>query len=202
MEHTDSFGEVMFWIPVAVLLLAIVGLLWAPVAALTCLLAVHFRRLSDESYGAAGAKQSILLVLPWIYLMVRLMFGRSIPTPLVGAVYVLIYAFWLIVYILVFNIGGLLASVLDMLVTRSESLTTMAIFFVALSVMLPGNILTWRSSLRSLRRRYASDKNSACKSPPVVPHGDYMTPFVWLIVWSIVILVITIVGALFGYVGT
>ena len=199
MEHIESTGEVFFWIPVAVLLLSILGLLWAPVAALTCLLVARLRKLDGESFGAAGAKQSILLVLPWIYLLVRLMFGRSIPRSLVAAVYVLIYAIWLIFYILVFNVVGLLASVLDILVTHSQSLTTMVILFIALSVMLPVNILTWGSSLRSLRRRYAADKKRACKSPPIVPHGDYMTPFVWLIVWSIIVLVITIVGGLAAY---
>ncbi len=202
MEHIISVGEFFFWIPVSILLLSILGLLWAPVAALTCLLVARFRRLHGESYAAAGAKHSILLVLPWIYLLVRMIFGRSLPTFLVAPVYVLIYGIWLISYLVVFNVGGLVASVLDVLVTHSQPLASMGFFFIALSVILPLNVYMWRSSVRNLRRRYAADKESTCQSPLVVPHRDYTAPFAWLILWSIVVLIITIVGGLSAYAGT
>jgi len=202
MEHIDSIGEVFFWIPVTVLLLTILGLLWAPVAALTCLLVARLRKLHGESFGAAGAKHSILLVLPWIYLLVKLILGRPLPTFLVVPVYVLIYGIWLFFYIVVFNIGGLVGSVLDVFVTHSQPFSRIALFFIALSVILPLNVYMWRSSVRNLRRRYAADKKHPFQSSLIVPHRDYTVPFAWLIAWSFVVLVITVVAGLSAYAGT
>ena len=107
MGNLESIGEVFLWIPVSVLLLALLGLLWAPVAALICVLVARFRKLDGESYGAAGAKHSILLVLPWVYLLVRMLFGRSLPVFFVAPVYVVIYSIWHPV----FNVGGLVGSI-------------------------------------------------------------------------------------------
>ena len=52
--------------------LAAIGLLWAPFASLICLSAARARGLNDSTYAIAGATHSILLMLPWIYLILRM----------------------------------------------------------------------------------------------------------------------------------
>ena len=122
VNSLESIGAISFWIPVAVVLLAVLGLLWAPPAALTCMLAARFRKLEGESYAAAGAQHSMLLVLPWVYLLVRLLSGRALPVFIVAPVYILVYAIWFIFYIVGFNLGVLIASIVDVLVAHSQPL--------------------------------------------------------------------------------
>ena len=141
MDSFGSVGTVLFWIPVCVLLLAVLGSVWAPAAALTCVLAARFRKLTGESYAWVGAMCSMLLILPWVYLLVRLIFGRSLPVFVVAPVYLIIYAIWLIFYIAVFNVIALVVIIADIFVLHTEPLQISASLFVVLSVMLPMNVL-------------------------------------------------------------
>ena len=195
VNSLESIGAISFWIPVAVVLLAVLGLLWAPPAALTCMLAARFRKLEGESYAAAGAQHSMLLVLPWVYLLVRLLSGRALPVFIVAPVYILVYAIWFIFYIVGFNVGVLIASIVDVLVAHSQPFARVALVFVVSSVMLPINVYTWRMSIGNLRHRYALDKEHPRQPAASVPDGDYLAPFIWLIAWSIVVLFIIIVAA-------
>ena len=94
MNNLENIGEFLFFIPVAVLLLAIAGLVWTPFGILICALVARFRGLKGEPYATAAAKSSVLLLLPWVYLVIRLSFGRSLSRFAVMPVYVLIYATW------------------------------------------------------------------------------------------------------------
>ena len=198
----DSFGSVgtfLFWIPVCVLLLAVLGSVWAPAAALTCVLAARFRKLTGESYAWVGAMCSMLLILPWVYLLVRLVSGRSLPVFVVAPVYLLIYGIWFIFYIAVFNVVTLIVIIADILVLHNEPLEISASFFVILSVMLPMNFYTWMRSARSLHRRYTVNKERPSASAIAALDCAYLAPFIWLIVWSMVVLLTIIVAGLAAY---
>ena len=197
-----NIGEILFWIPLSVLLLAVLGVVWSPASALICVLVARLRKLDGESYGTAGAKLSMLLILPWVYLLVKMLFGRSLPAIVVVPVYVLIYSIWLVIYVAAFNVGGLIWSILDVVVTNSQPLASVVLFFVALGVMLPFNVYTLNGSIRNLRQRYTADKELTHRPMPTAPHGDYLAPFIWLIGWSLVVLLITIVAGLSAYAGT
>ena len=202
LDNMESIGEVFFWVPVYVLLLAVLGLLWAPAAALICALVARFRKLGGESYGAAGATHSMLLILPWVYLLVRMLFGRSLPVFVVTPVYVLIYSIWLVFYVAIFNVGGVVASMIDIFVTHSLPLSIAAPFAVVSSVILPVNFYTWKRSITDLHHRHAADKERPSVSASVALDGAYLAPFIWLIVWSLVVLLITIVAGLSAYTMT
>ena len=95
MEDIENIGEALFWVPVGVLSLAVLGLLLAPGAALTCSLLARSRGFEGR-YAAAGARASSLLVLPFLYLLGHLLFGRSpFPRAVIMATYVFLYAVWL-----------------------------------------------------------------------------------------------------------
>ena len=199
MDNFENVGEVFFWVPVSVLALAVLGLLWAPFAALICLLVARFRKLEGEAYGTAGAGHSTLLVLPWIYLLFKMLFGRSLPVFVIAPAFIIIYGIWVVFYVLIFNVGALVASAVDMLVTHTLPLGDAVCFFIVLSVILPVNIYTLRVSLINLRHRYAADKERLDLSETIVPVWDYLAPFAWLIVWSIIVLIITVAAGLYAY---
>ena len=78
----------------SVVLSMVLGLLWSPLAALVCQLIAHFRRLPGSGYGGAGFRFSLLFLLPWVYLVMR-MAGVSVPSTVVRVGYGLLYGLWI-----------------------------------------------------------------------------------------------------------
>lgn len=72
----------------------VLGLLWAPFAMVICGAIARTRGLSVVRYAGAGGIYSILFVLPWFYLVVR-MFGAKPQRALVQAGYIFLYLGWL-----------------------------------------------------------------------------------------------------------
>ena len=200
IQNIENVGEMLFWIPVGVLLLAVMGLLWALPAALICTLVARLRKLDGGSYAVVGAKHSMLLILPWIYLLARLSFGRSLfPTSTVVSVYVLLYAVWFT--FIAIDVIGLGLFVMDIFVIHSYSLGPTVFSVLLFSMILPINAYTWNRSVRNLFGRRAADKESA-RRPEVLHDEGYLEPFVWLIVWSLITVFMTLIAGLLGFVGT
>ncbi len=84
----------VFWgilgAPVA---LAAVGLLWSPFAATICFLIARKRGLMWDGYGWAGFRYSVLFLLPWMYLVLR-MAGVPASKVVERAGYALLYGVW------------------------------------------------------------------------------------------------------------
>ncbi|MDE2802530.1 MAG: hypothetical protein OXK21_06595 [Chloroflexota bacterium] len=198
MGDWERVVDSLFWVPVFVLLLAVVGVIWSPVAALICALVAHFRKLEGEGYAASGATLSALLVLPWVYLLAKMLFRRSIPVFVVAPAYVLVYAVWLLIYVGVFNVGSVIWTFRDMIWTGSQPVTS-AVFFVIMSVMLPLNVYTLWVSMRGLRNKYAADRERPHQPVLGLPDFDYLAPFIWLIVWSFVVLLLIVVAGIAAY---
>ena len=85
------------------------GLLWSPFAALICRLIVHLRGLPGSGYGGAGFRYSLLFLLPWIYLVLR-MVGVPFPMVVVRVGYGLLYGLWLVAAVGSFAGGLFVAS--------------------------------------------------------------------------------------------
>ena len=200
MNNWGSIGEILFFVPVAVLFLAIVGLVWTPFGTLICAFVARFRGLKGEPYAAAAAKSSVLLLLPWVYLVIRLSFGRSLSRFAVMPVYVLIYATWF--YFAALSVGWGLASIIDLFVTQSNSFEQDVVAMMLFGMIAPVNIYTFIASLKKLHRRYALDRKPADHKGTLIPDGTYLEPFAGLIGWSVVMLFVTVIVGLFGYVGT
>ena len=69
------------------------GLLWSPFAALMCRLVAHVRKLPGNGYGGAGFRYSVLFLLPWVYLVLR-MAGVPVPRLVVRVGYGMLYGLW------------------------------------------------------------------------------------------------------------
>lgn len=76
------------------MLLLYVGVLFVPLAAFLCAWAARKRGMNAQHYAITGMVCSILLFLPWIYLMVSLL-GKSVSATLVRAGYIFLYFVWL-----------------------------------------------------------------------------------------------------------
>ena len=74
--------------------LMVIGLLWTPFAALICLAIARARRLEGEGHGKAGALYSLLFLLPWVWLVLRMM-GVPVPAMVARVGYAVMYGLWL-----------------------------------------------------------------------------------------------------------
>ena len=85
-----AFGSVVGFVVMSM----VFGLLWSPFAALICRLVAHVRRLLGNGYGGAGFRYSLLFLLPWVYLVLR-MAGVPVPRVVVRVGYGILYGFWI-----------------------------------------------------------------------------------------------------------
>ena len=76
-------------------ILAAFGLLWSPIAAITCGRAARARGLDTRRYAIAGAIYSILLFLPWIYLWSKLR-NKPLSDSTITLGYMFVYGLWLL----------------------------------------------------------------------------------------------------------
>ena len=75
--------------------LAVLGLLWSPIAAYSCGRAAQARGLNTRRYAVAGAIYSILLFLPWLYLWSNLR-NKPLGGNTIALGYILTYGLWLL----------------------------------------------------------------------------------------------------------
>ena len=180
-------------------LLGVIGLLCAPLVALTCYILAARRDLDALRYAVAGAMSSALLLLPGIYLVVRLR-DISVPRVIVAAAYVIVYTFWL------FWLCGYIAVIVSEIVpyhiyldhiflyegtgegTDAATDAVLVLWFVITGLF----FLALVSSLLRLYRGHRTGQRSVHRG--FVPAGVYLHPFL-LLPWMIalpVTLVITL----------
>ena len=111
-------------------LVAPMGLVWSPFAALITSRMARNRGLDGGRYALAGATSSIFLLLPWILLVIGLRKGRLHPTAL-QYMYIFVHLAWLLGPIAV--CGQFVASL--------DSLTTPVVFAEDVDTTPP--ILSW-----------------------------------------------------------
>lgn len=130
--------------PILIIAAAMVlGLLGAPFAALVCLIISRVRRL-DSSFAGTGARYSMLFIVPWIYLVLR-MLGVQVSDRLVQIGYAILYGVWLYAAILA-TVGGLAYPFIsdehrigDMVLLISGGLFIACFWFVSLRRLLRRN---------------------------------------------------------------
>ena len=200
MHNLEDVGEALFWVPVGVLALAILGILLAPLAALACVLLARARGI-EGSYGGEGAKNSALLLLPFVYLLTRLMFGRSpFPKSVVTTAFILIYTVWLA--LITIHVVGLLLPVMDILSVHHYSPVPIVVGIVMHTIVLPIIVYTLWRSIRELQRADAAHGGAARELTSNSNSAVYLEPFSSIIVWSLVTLSVVLVTGLLGFVGT
>ena len=177
------------------------GLLLAIPAALVCILIALFRGHDWRPYAAAGAQHSILLIIPFIYLLATLLFHRSpFPKLVVASVYALVYSLWLTCVTI--KALGLTLFLVDIVVLHNYQLGPTVFLAVLYGTVLPVNVLTLSSSIRALRRKVGANQ-AAGDSPTTLSQDEgYLNPFGGVIAWSLITVLMTLLAGLLGFVGT
>ncbi len=180
---TGFLGTVVF-VPL------VIGLcvLWAPFASWICANSARKNDLDVRRYAVAGGVYSILLALPWVYLLTR-MSGDRPSRLLVKWAYVLLYAAWLWLSIM----GGMTY------VTSGEGILAN---FVGLAQALRWiNLATWIGSLVWLL--YVNDRETARARDwwdtdktdnPIMPRPAYIAPFILAVSWAVLTCAAVYVG--------
>ena len=133
----------------------VLGLLWSPFAALICRLIAHLRKLPDDGYGGAGFRYSLLFLLPWIYLVLR-MVGVPVPRVVERIGYGILYGLWIAVAV-GSVVGGLF--MVGLYSTGNEDVrgADATLSIVAGSFI---GVLWFVSLRRLLRRRWVDDRGT------------------------------------------
>lgn len=126
-----TFFSAFMWTIMSGILLAVFGLLFAPVAGTVCSLIAWIKRYPRVgSYWGTGAWYSILLIAPWVYLVIR-MAGLRPPDVLVRIWYAIFFGYWSLCVLSLFAM-----SVFQLVVEREpEASLLMAMVGAALGVV-------------------------------------------------------------------
>ena len=170
---------------VGVLLLGIVGLLWAPFAAAICTGVSRIKKLPAGSYAGAGVKHSALFILPWLYQLLQ-MLGWPMPRFVVGIAYGLLYAVWALVFIVGqgFAVVSLVSDSND--AERQLPLAGMIVWIILYVVLLLLSAFTWGWSVRRLWKGAAAGGAHPELPLRALPDNSYLEPFYWLYGWTVV----------------
>ena len=85
----------IFLVPAYYSRLFILGVGWAPMAAVVCWMIARRKGLSTRRFAVMGGVFSVLLLFPWVYIVLR-MVNLRVPQLLVILFYVTVYASWAI----------------------------------------------------------------------------------------------------------
>lgn len=151
-----------------------IGIVWSPVGALLCGIAARKRGMSTARYALAGAFYSALFILPWIYLMLRLL-DRKAPTDLVRLGYVVIYIFWLfgpiaLWFTLFYVFSSPQASSNNPFLDDYEEHVTQITILIGSAISLLANVIFWMRSLYNIRQARINDKSHS---------RSYVMPFIY-----------------------
>ena len=161
------------------MLIALFGLVWAPIGATICALAARKVGLPARRYAVAGAIYSVLLFLPWMYLLLRVL-GRSPSTLVIRQAYVAVYGAW--------AIGPLAFALTEWIIVED----------FAFAVVLPINAVTMLLSILALRGKVQS-RPAVCDNlnqapADLLPDIKYIQPFVLLLFWLVATAIVTFVS--------
>ena len=168
-------------IPIGLLVL---GILWSPFAALICNRIAHHRKLTGE-YEGTGAGYSAVFLLPWCYLVLR-MLGRRPSESLVRAVYGGLYFWWLA---LVAGYGTFWYTEANFFGWRKMEIYGLGqaiwqtIFWFALIAAQLGHL---GFSVWSLRETHARVRRYVPTSTEFNPDVAYIYPFIFFLAWMVV----------------
>ena len=153
----------------ATMALTMLGLMWSPFAALISWRMAGNRGLSGSRYAITGAVYSILLLLPWIYMVMALR-GKRISAGLIDLAYFFLYMAWLV---------GPIAVMYLRFVVIAESTSVVAIG------VLTAVVIAWVVSLAILAKSWLFQVQRSARGREPIIDLKYIMPF-GLVVASIV----------------
>lgn len=156
-------------------------LLWAIFAGTICVLIARYKGLNMIVYGVVGAIYSVLFILPWIYLILR-MYGVHIRRGIILCVYGVIY-----IYVWMF---GAVAFSLIAAIELFPSISTL-ILMLNLLIGLTSLKMIWNRDSRDRKdNAYLVMKHSEKYVDEMwakgLPKFSYMVPFILIPIWSLI----------------
>ena len=196
VPREDALWEqVLLRIILIPLAMAVLGLVWAPVAgASSGALAWRRKQPIGDAVGA-GIAHSVALWLPWVFLMGRV---AGLQTPfLVGrtvdvAMHLALYSLWAALYIAFLGYGGLSLitgddAAIDPL-NRVEALAW-GVSLVAIGML---NVVTVGWCVRGTWKRYTKPvPKLADTGLPTVEESGYLIPWFSLLIWTGVVTLVS-----------
>ena len=166
-------------VPVGIVLSMPLGVLLSPLAALICYSRARSIGLPPGYYARIGALYSTILFLPWIYLIVR-MFGKTVPSILIGIGYFILYAVWFFGSTVVISFVTLGYGIVALgFSTDIERTYVQILGFCMLLALLCINVVTWVVSMVRLDRFH----RSSIPSEGILPNRAYIMPFAYALIW-------------------
>ena len=161
-----------------VLLLAPLGVAWAPFAAAICWLIARLRKLDGGPYAAAGAKSSALLFLPFFHVLARSL-GVSLPVVAVRGTYWILYEAWALW--IVAEVWGL-GDVLIKAAAPGDSFAGVGVVLMAVLFLMivPLHILLWIVSVRMLLERGKFASGTQGVSNAILPPPAFVESLFWI----------------------
>ena len=158
------------------------GLIWMPFAAATCAVVARRKGFDVKAYSVAGAVYSVLFVIPWIYLVLR-MHGISVSRRVMHSIYVVMYVYvWML---------GLM--VLNVIMVFDSDWRGVGILLLLV------NMITWIVSADMVQRRNRYDREQEAlivrrhnveyeneMKQTSLPHFVYIIPFAVVLAWMLV----------------
>ena len=149
------------------------GILWSPFGALICALIARRRGLPVKYYAGMGAWYCALLLLPWIYLVLRMM-GRAVSRGWISFGYFILYAVWFIGSVCLMALITMLS-----FVNRLEPLVVGVFANCLLVTLLAANVYMWISSVRAMSGARMAPKDDQEADHRIIPDQFYLRPFLY-----------------------
>ena len=197
MDVWTIFLLILFGPSVILLLLVMAGIIVAPIAALTGRRPVEGQSDEDVITPKYAAMTAMLMLLPYIYLVLRSM-GKTPPKGLVETAYAILSGMWILGLLIVWIVLGVLLPAIAVLVllTFGQGSSNEGLLPIFMLILLGGIAIcvacvwTWnnvRSEFASfeylrfeLHRQPTAPERSAR-----LPRG-YLRPFVYTTMWTLV----------------
>ena len=193
--------DVVFVPPLVLLLIAVLGLVWALPAAVISGIVAGIKGLKVGRYVFAGAEHSMSLTVPWFYLMAEMILGRPpFSRRLVVAAYAFLFGLWIIgpIGLNIAIVSGYLLAIFVFDEVDPIPVTMVSVFW---GIILLVNVITCIKSIRDMRLRDRMARGMADPLLAACPVQGYLTPFKLLAFWTIVIVLLMYLVA-FVVVGT
>ena len=178
----------LVFVPFFVLLfleaLAVIGLLWSPIAAYTCARTARARGLNTRRYAITGAIYSILLFLPWVYLWSNLR-NKPLSRKTITLGYILTYVLWLFGPIAL--VGTVIGTAFDY--ERDPAWTIILLVMLTMVVISVLHQVVAKSTVKSTHS-HSSGKHAT----DLLPALANIMPFVYAYI-GIILVILFIYGA-------
>ena len=165
--------------PIIIVLLMPFGVLLSPFAALICYVRARSIGLPPGHYARIGALYSTFLLLPWIYLIVR-MFNKTVPSSLIGIGYCVLYTVWFFGSIVTVAALAIFSGIVALGFSTDVERTYIHILtFCAALIFLCVDVVAWILSMARLDHFHRNH----IPREEILPDRAYITPFAYALVW-------------------